>query len=490
MAWTLQQGIQTEAFRASHRTRPYLLLLVYLLLVALAQSWISPAIELDQAEQAVLAQRLQWGYTNQPPLYTWLVWAAAQVSGHWVSAVWAIKIGLLMTLVVACDGVALELGLSTAQRRVAAAGLALLPAVVWEAQRDLTHSLLSAAMCAGVLWSVLSSLNRPAWWRDVRSGVLVGAALLAKQNAVLFLASVPVALCLVPEVRRQIRWGSLLIVAVVGALVWLPHGLWLWQHPHALARTVEKIHQGDVDALEMWTRVTLALLSFLLPWLLLAVPLFWRQRQALLAGRLLGRLAVVVMLVMLGLVGALGIDNFNPRWLLTLLFFLPLWLAASIHPQAGPWGRRLVIAGGVTALVVAAALPGRIALQAVKATRQNIPYRDLSNALLQSWGSRPPVLLATNHLDGGNLLAMLDHDVRVLTPIVSAPGPDLPQQVTIVARERDLAQPTVRQWLKRMTGLEAEQIQWQGQVAAPMLYRPQAPLVHLSWARVPLVASE
>lgn len=78
-------------------------LFVYLALVAAMQAGVSPTVELDQAEQLILAQRLDWGYTNQPPLYTWLVWALGTVTGLPVLALWAIKIGLLGGLVLACD---------------------------------------------------------------------------------------------------------------------------------------------------------------------------------------------------------------------------------------------------------------------------------------------------------------------------------------------------------------------------------------------------
>ena len=56
-------------------------LLAYACAVAFLQMGASPTAELDQAEQLILSQRLQWGYTNQPPLYTWLLWGIAQWTG-------------------------------------------------------------------------------------------------------------------------------------------------------------------------------------------------------------------------------------------------------------------------------------------------------------------------------------------------------------------------------------------------------------------------
>jgi len=83
-----------------------LLLLAYLSLVAGLQAAVSPTLELDQAEQLILAQKLAWGYTNQPPLYTWLVWGLTALTGSVVFSLWALKVALLTGFVLACDGAA------------------------------------------------------------------------------------------------------------------------------------------------------------------------------------------------------------------------------------------------------------------------------------------------------------------------------------------------------------------------------------------------
>lgn len=113
-------------------------LLAYACAVAFLQMGASPTAELDQAEQLILSQRLQWGYTNQPPLYTWLLWGIEQWTGPSLAVLLLFKGGLLLALAVSFVGVGHELRLSQRQRVLSLAGLAWLPAFVWEAQRNAT----------------------------------------------------------------------------------------------------------------------------------------------------------------------------------------------------------------------------------------------------------------------------------------------------------------------------------------------------------------
>lgn len=480
MAVAASEGrIDPSAWRGA---RAFALLLTYVAAVALAQMLVSPTVEQDQAEQLVLAQRLAWNYTNQPPLYTWLVWALTQLTGHAVVALWAIKICLLCLLVAACDGTARELGLSAAQRRVAAAGLALLPAVIWEAQRDLTHSLLAAVTLACVMWSLLRGLHRPAWWRDVLTGLLAGAAMLSKHNALVLLLALPAALCLVPEMRCRLRWRSVAVIVVVASLACMPHGLWLWLHPDALDRTFLKLHRPSLQAEGVWWDMGRAMFAFLLPWGLLAAPMAWRVRRATMAGRFLSCLAACVLACLMLFVVALDVERFTARWLFPMLFFWPMWLAAAADPVREGWGRLMVVTGLLMALVVAVAMPARV-LWPLEATRQNLPYATLAGELARQWDEVPRVMLASNHLDGGNLKGRFGAGTHVLTPIVPWRAA-LPPEVVLVAREKDLTDVRVRQWFHRVTGLHLSEVVWQGEAQAALLHLPHADPLILKWARV------
>jgi len=492
MAVVASEGCQDSSARPGAWS--VALLLGYVVLVALLQALVSSTVEQDQAEQLVLSQRLAWNYTHQPPLYTWLVYGLGQLSSHLVAILWTLKAGLLCLLVVACDGTARELGMSLAQRRVAVAGLALLPAVIWEAQRDLTHSLLATTLLACVLWSAVAALKRPAWWRDVLTGALAGAVMLSKHNALVLLLALPVAVWLVPEMRARLRWQGVVRAMGAALLVWLPHGLWLWQHPGALDRTFQKLQEVPGQAAPAWWAVWrdmgVAMLAFLLPWGLLAVPMAWRaplrgarpNAEQRLASRFLARLALSALACLIGWTLVLDIERFNARWFFPILFFWPMWLAAATDPARDGWGRRMVMTGLVCALCVAALMPARV-IWGRSATRLNLPYDALAEGLQRQWGGKPPVLLVSNHLDGGNLKGHLGQRTQILTPIVPWTAP-LQGGVFLVYRDQDLADPPTRRWLRRLTGRDVSELELGGSVTAPLRHRPETELMRLKWAVV------
>jgi len=47
--------------------------LLYCLAFAVSRLMISSTMELDEAEQFLLASSFRWGYPAQPPLYSWIV---------------------------------------------------------------------------------------------------------------------------------------------------------------------------------------------------------------------------------------------------------------------------------------------------------------------------------------------------------------------------------------------------------------------------------
>src|SRR5262245_66277488 len=42
---------------------------------------LSPSLIPDEADLALFSQSLAWGYSEQPPLYSWLVWGAVRLLG-------------------------------------------------------------------------------------------------------------------------------------------------------------------------------------------------------------------------------------------------------------------------------------------------------------------------------------------------------------------------------------------------------------------------
>ncbi len=477
---------------ATLRTRVWPGLLVYFVLVAVLQMAASSTAELDQAEQLILSQRLQWGYTNQPPLYTWVIWALSHVGGVSLGLFYLVKVSLLALLTRAFAGVGEELGFSDCQHVLALSGLAWLPAFVWEAQRDLTHSMMAATLAAMTLWATLVALRRQRPWAYALIGLAAGGAMLSKQNALIFVLAVLLTVVSLPSWRRRLKPAGLVLAMLCAVLVCAPHALWLLSHGDALSRTTQKVMaHGDAGWAAHTVSPVLALGeglgSFLLPWLLLAWPLCRQARVTTEASRFMGRLAAVVLLLLLAFVALAGVGEFKARWLFPILFFAPLWLAASVGGQTGRLGLWMVWGGVAWAVLCGVLLAARIVwpLPGAAVTRQNLPFMPLAEQLRTQWGDAPALVLASNHHVGGNLRLAWPASTEVVTPLVNWPVA-MPSSAPLVWAEQDLRDPRFAHWLRATTGLAVPQLVAQGQVSAPLLHRPEAPPYRLSWARVPL----
>lgn len=468
---------------------------LYLVVVAGLQAWASPTAELDQAEQLVFAQRLQWGYSNQPPLYTWLLWGLEQVTGPSLAVLYLVKVALLTTLAASFIGIGHELGLSARQRILSLAGLAWLPAFVWEAQRDLTHSMMAATMASLMLWGSLWAVRRRAVWGYIWPGMAAAGALLSKHNAVIFVVAVFVTLLSLPDWRRRLRPGGVVLAIVVMVALCGPHGVWLLQHPEVLAQTTQKLTGAHDDAgwvawVELLGALSKGVLAFLLPWLLVAVPLWWRARRDSAAQQVMTRLLWGVTAVLLVFVLAIGAESFKARWLFPLLFFVPVWLAASVDVDASVASRVMVRGGVVLALLCGVMLPLRIVWPGAgeAQTRQNLPLVQLGEQLQQTWGEVPPVVLVSNHHVGGNFRLAWGPGPLVQTPKLTWPV-RLPEEVNVVVTEKDLQDPAFAAWLRQHTGREVGDVTWQA-IKSPILFRPQLPPYVLHWATLKRLPDE
>ncbi|WP_431777872.1 glycosyltransferase family 39 protein [Ottowia caeni] len=87
--------------------------LLWLMLLAAAhvvvRVAISPSLKWDEAEQMLWSQHLALGYGSQPPLYTWLQWAANAVLGPSVLSLSVLKHAALALTYVFMWGAAREL---------------------------------------------------------------------------------------------------------------------------------------------------------------------------------------------------------------------------------------------------------------------------------------------------------------------------------------------------------------------------------------------
>ncbi|TVQ91235.1 MAG: glycosyltransferase [Chromatiaceae bacterium] len=340
----------------------------YFLTFALVRWLISPALELDEAEQALLSQWWQWGYSAQPPLYTWLQAGLNAIVGPNLLSLSLLRQALLF----ATYYLVYLVGLRVLRRHdlalAATLSLLLLPQVVWENQREHTHSLLVLTLAAATLWQVLRLLEQRTLSGYLALGLLGALGLLAKYNYALFAAALGLALLSLPAGRRLLLDLRLAATVALALLVLTPHLLWLLEHAEVGAAVAEKLQNQaqPTGPANGFGRLLLSTLTFLTPLWLVFLGLFPGAPAALAARRhqlphidlLLRYLALVWPLLMLTL-WTTDADQVKDRWLQPLLFVVPIVLFAGVVPTPAAqrqlrWFRALALAAGLLVLLIGA----------------------------------------------------------------------------------------------------------------------------------------
>ncbi len=399
---------------------------LYFLLHSLIRVSFSDSLELDEAEQWVFAQWLDWGYSSQPPLYTWLLKALFSLLGESIFTTTLLKNLCLYALYVATFGLARRV-LGDEQRAILAAlSLLLMPPIAWEASRDLTHTVLVACWVPVSLLVVIGLLERPSTRGYLAWGLVTGLGLLSKYNFSLHLAALAVSLLTLPEGRRVLYDRRLLLTLWLAALVYAPQGLWLLEHHAELARGLGKLGVARTPVSLLPGRLIVAIAAYVAP-LLMIVALIGGVRLPMSrpdvpntpVTRLLGRYVAVIGLILLVGTGFIAGGHLRTRWLFPFMVLFPVWLFSRIPPDcltplrarchAGCSG----VAASIILLLMLLRIPGAAWTQ--KPTDINLPFNAVADSLRQA-GFHHGVIVAANAHMAGNLRYQFREQALVITP--------------------------------------------------------------------------
>lgn len=317
----------------------------------------------DDADQYIFAKHLALGYHEQPPLYTWLVWAAFQVTGPSLVAFAAVKTLVFACVVAAAWAAARATVADPAWRGPAAAGAVFLPSLAWHTFTYLTHSNLLLMACYATV-AVAVRLGRSRRTRDyLLLGAAVGLGGLAKYNYAHFAAALLLAGLTVPAYRAALLNRRILLAGAVAGLIVLPHAWWLagnWADVWPVITDkfgTDGVRSGLGRTAGPALQVAVNLLLLVGPLLVVA----WRTAPESLrefrrpAGdpvTLLVRTFAVGLGAIL-LFAATGAERMHERWLVPVAAVAPL---AVFGRATGSPRRANIVAGVVTvALVLAAA---------------------------------------------------------------------------------------------------------------------------------------
>ncbi|RWX09607.1 hypothetical protein EHI42_26875 [Rhizobium hidalgonense] len=395
----------------------FVLLAAYFTLQVGVRLATSHSLDLDEAEQAFRSQWLAAGYGPQPPFYNWLQYAVFQFAGASLAALSVVK-NLLLFIAYLLYGLTARLILrDKALVAVATLGLLTIPQMAFEMQRDLTHTVAVFFSASIFFYGFIRSLKQPSLASYLIAGIGIGFGLLAKYNFAILPAAALIAALSDARLRPRIFDWRLVLTAAVAFVITLPHLFWLKDNlDFATARTLEKMtasgHASYPAQVAMGvSSLALATLSFAGLTVAVFAIVFGRSlRPALTVGsqwtRLLERMMLVFLVGILFLIVFGGAAGIKDRWLVPMLFLLPLYFCLKIEAAGVATERafrRFIVIVAVIMIGVPAALYGSVA--AARFTghyeRLNRPYATMLESLRKQ--AEPAAILAGDSLLAGNL---------------------------------------------------------------------------------------
>src|SRR2546421_6030643 len=117
-----------------------LVLAAYLGVHLLLRLALSPSLIPDEADLALFSQSLAWGYSEQPPLYSWLVWGEVRLLGLSVFSLTLVRMLVLAAVPLALHATARAVLRERGSALLCVLSLFLFPSFAWNALNYLTHS--------------------------------------------------------------------------------------------------------------------------------------------------------------------------------------------------------------------------------------------------------------------------------------------------------------------------------------------------------------
>src|SRR3954454_18812057 len=119
--------------RRGARGLSFLLLVLggYLGLHLLLRLALSPSLIPDEPDAALFSQSLAWGYSEQPPLYSWLVWGSVRLFGLSVFSLTLVRMLVLAAVPLTLHAMARAVLRERSFALLCVSSLFLFPSVAW-----------------------------------------------------------------------------------------------------------------------------------------------------------------------------------------------------------------------------------------------------------------------------------------------------------------------------------------------------------------------
>lgn len=433
------------------------ILILYCLVHFLVRLLLSQNYTLDESEQILFGQSLEWGYRfRHPPLITWLTWGTLTATGQSRVAFFLLKYVLMFTGFLAYFQAARLVIRDEKLAGFAVFGLLTTVVIGYMPHVDLMHTVALTSLLAAYLWADALVISRGRWLDYILLGVIAGLGILSKYIFVVLPIAMAVGTAFVPRFRARLRVGPLLVALVIALAIVAPYAWWAKTHEYSLFALAQTITKGSGPAVNFagWLKGTLnldiALVLFAMPMAALFAALYWPALRPIRRAsdedrdwlKLYGIAMVVGAVIMWGAVFFVGTESFKERWMHQVLLPLPIWLFLRAK-IAGTGERANKLYVGLALLFAVGVVAARVGIYEFGAARckncreywpmqayaRNLELAGFNSGTIVAAGPQ-----ASEAYDlAGNLRGVFPQ-ARVLTPgyPVSVFGPPVPGQCLIV----------------------------------------------------------
>src|SRR5262245_14463038 len=188
---------------------------------------ISDSVDVDESDILLFSQSLEWGYHEQPPLYSWCVWPLTQLFGASIFTITLFRLLVLGAIHILLYFATLRLTRDGKAALLAAFAPLAVPTLAWNAIFYLTHTLLACALGVATFHALLRLRDEGRTRDYLLLGLVVGLGGMSKYNFALLAAALLVAALSVSAFRMRLLDRRIVLSMLVAALVVAPHALWL-----------------------------------------------------------------------------------------------------------------------------------------------------------------------------------------------------------------------------------------------------------------------
>lgn len=481
-------------------------LAAYFLVQAIVRIALPNSLRVDEAQQFVVAQWLDWGYDAQPPLYNWVQQGVFVVFGTTLASMVILKNLLLFLVYYAYHRLARLVLADKGLAAIATLSLLTMPQMFWQAQRDLTHTVGTLLAISMLLHSVVSTLRKPTFISYASMGLWIGVGMLTKYNFILIILATFVAVLRHPNGLKRVLDKRLLLTILLAILVFLPHGLWMTSHLGAVIDQTERTmsEQGAGDKFsdigyglkELFGTSMVILLPTIVVFLIFFRKAFVRSFRARSEwSDFVGTIFAATIAILLLMILVVTLTEFRDRWLLPFLFLAPLYFCLKLEASgvgSVPVIRKFLYVPFAMMVALPLIIAGSVLVPKLFGPYEhlNTPYTPFLKQVVAAEGRKPVAVVTTTWQKAGNVRINMPD-----TPVISIAYPlyDIDhasighQPLLLVWNERDGRQssipPTLTQWLKEKYG-EALSNPEQHDMAVPYYYGRDPDRYHFGYAWV------